>query len=353
MRDAGRMLDANLNRAREALRVMEDCARFVLEDAELAAGLKEARHGVREIVDASPEACRCVLAWRDTPGDVGTPITSDAERNRATIRDVAAAAGKRAGEALRVVEECVKLHGPNLGGMCKALRYRVYELERRLILALGTGRARQWRLCVLITESLCLDGAWERVSAAALDGGAECLQLREKSLVDAELLRRARRLSAMCRERGAACIVNDRADIALLAGADGAHLGQEDVCVGDVRRLAGMTLLVGVSTTNMEQARAAAADGADYCGVGPMFATTTKEKPQLAGPAYLREYLAEARTARLPHLAIGGIGPRNVAELVAAGARGVAVSSAVCGAKDPAGVCREILSFIPAMEGDR
>jgi thiamine-phosphate pyrophosphorylase len=151
----------------------------------------------------------------------------------------------------------------------------------------------------------------------------------------------------MCREHAAASIVNDRPDIALLAAADGVHLGQEDLRIADARRLAGMTLLVGVSTANMEQARAAAGEGADYCGVGPMFHTTTKDKPRLSGPAYLREYLADERTARVPHLAIGGIGPGNIADLAGAGCRGVAVSSAVCGSPDPAEVCREILRRLP------
>ena len=320
---SSRMLDANLNRAREALRVMEDCARFVLSDSDLAAGLKEARHGVRAIVEALPEGCRCVEAWRDTPGDVGTPLTAEAERHRATLREVAVAAGKRAGEALRGVEECVKVgqggDGSAEGGStAKALRYRVYELERRLVMALGTGRARQWRLCVLVPESLCAGRGWEGVAVAA-----------------------------MCREHGAASVINDRPDIAISAGADGVHVGQEDLPVGAVRKIAGMSLLVGVSTTSMAQAMRAAREGADVCGVGPMFATSTKHKPTIAGAAYLREYLAEPATARVPHVAIGGITPENVGELVAAGCRGVAVSGAVCGAAEPGEVCREILRRLP------
>jgi thiamine-phosphate pyrophosphorylase len=342
-----RLLDANLNRAREALRVMEDCARFILSDADLTAKLKDARHEIRRIIEALPDPCRCALAWRDTPADVGTPITTDPERHRETIHDLALAAGKRAGEALRVIEESAKLHQGNATTLAKSLRYRVYDLERTLTLALGTGRARQWRLCVLITESLCTR-PWEQVAADALDAGADALQLREKSLSGAELLGRAKRLTAMCCEHHASAIVNDRPDIALLAGAAGVHLGQDDLNITDARRLAGMSLLIGISTTDMAQARAAAREGADSCGLGPMFPTTTKDKPHLAGPAYLREYLADPQTARLPHLAIGGISPANVSQLVAAGCRGVAVSSAVCAAPDPAAVCRELLSLIPA-----
>jgi len=110
--------------------------------------------------------------------------------------------------------------------------------------------------------------------------------------------------------------------------------------------MAGRGLRIGVSTENLEQARDAAEQGADLCGVGPMFPTTTKEKPRLAGPAYLAAYLAEPATARLPHLAIGGITPANVIELARAGCRGVAVSSVVCSSPAPdeaVGALRRVL----------
>ncbi len=349
MTDATRILDANLNRAREALRVMEDVARFALSDSELAADLKTARQSLRAIAEAAGLDAGVLAAWRDTPGDVGTTITTDAERTRATIRDVAIAAGKRAGEALRVIEECAKLDTTPASAHAKSLRYTVYDLEKRMTLALGTGRARQWRLCVLITESLCHGRSWEKVAGAALRGGADMLQLREKSLDDRELLARAARLVALCHEHRSCCIINDRPDIAMLARADGVHLGQSDLAVQDVRKLAGFSMLVSVSTMNMQQARQAARDGADICGLGPMFPTTTKHKPDLAGPAYLREYLADEQTARIPHLAIGGISSANIGELVAAGCRGVAVSSAVCGADDPESMCRMLATALPRL----
>ncbi len=347
MTDAARILDANLNRAREALRVMEDVARFSLSDAELAADLKTARQSLRAIAEAAGLDPGVLAACRDTPGDVGTTVTTEAERTRATIREIAIAAGKRAGEALRVIEECTKLNADSAAAaLAKSFRYTVYDLEKRITLALGTGRAHQWRLCVLITESLCNGQRWEQVASAALRGGADMLQLREKALDSRELLARATRLVALCREHSACCIINDRPDIAMLARADGVHLGQTDLTVQDVRKLVGFSLLVGVSTTNMQQARQAALGGADICGLGPMFPTITKHKPEIAGPAYLRDYLADEQTARIPHLAIGGISPANISELVAAGCRGIAVSSAVCGACDPESVCRELAHAI-------
>ncbi len=349
MYESARILDANLNRAREALRVMEDVARFTLSDGDLAADLKDARQSLRSIAQHAALDPILLAAWRDTPGDVGTSLTTDSERRRANVRDVAIAAGKRAGEALRVIEECAKLDPATAAAAeTKALRYRVYDLEKRLTLALGAGRARQWRLCVLLTESLCAEREWQDVAAGALRGGADCLQLREKELGAAETLARAKRLAAMCAEHGATCIINDRPDIALLARADGVHLGQEDLAIADARRIAGRALLVGVSTTNMDQARAAASDGADYCGLGPMFPTTTKHKPTLAGPEYLRQYLADAQTSRIPHLAIGGINAANVGTLANAGCTGIAVSSAVCSAADPEQACRELQQLLEA-----
>ena len=375
-----RILDADANRAREALRVMEEAARFLLDDAELSAAIKELRHDLAGALARVP----ALEVNRDTPGDVGATIKTQREMARGSAAEVAIAAGKRLSEALRALEEFGKtlpgalpdlrseLAGgatgrPSAGDPCsdegqhgsaptpargtrmgqpgasgaetfsasvEKLRYRGYEVERRLNLALGAGRpGRQWKLCVLVSAELCPRGDWLAVAAAAMDGGADCLQLREKALPGGELLARARLLAPLCRRHGASLIVNDHADIALLAGADGVHLGQMDLPCAAVRKLVGRQLLIGVSTGDLVQARQAVGDGADYCGVGCMFPSGTKHKDTIAGPAYLRHFVSEF--PGVPHLAIGGIDAGNIGELIAAGARGVAVSSAVCAAADP------------------
>ncbi len=127
-------------------------------------------------------------------------------------------------------------------------------------------------------------------------------------------------------------IVNDRPDVALLGGADGVHLGQTDLPCREVRRLVGRQLIIGVSTHEIAHAEQAKRDGADYCGVGPMFHTTTKHKDHIAGPAYLQRYL---QWGKLPHLAIGGISPNNIDQLTAVDVQGVAVSSCVCSSEHP------------------
>ncbi len=340
-----RIIDANFNRSREAVRVLEDLARLALDDEDLASDLKSLRHDLTAAVRSLPIDPGQLLASRDTPGDVGTRLTTDGERSRASLEAVAGAAGARLSEALRSLEEASKALGADAGPI-ESVRYRSYELDRRLRTMLAGGRARQWTLCVLVTEALCTHRSWESVVEQAAGGGADCFQLREKDLTDRELLARARRLVEIARPFGASVIINDRPDIALLSAADGVHLGQTDLSVRDVRAVAGTKLLVGVSCATLEHARQAARDGADSIGVGPMFPSTTKPKDTLSGPETLIQILADPITARLPHLAISGITPANVAQLAAVGCKGVAVSGAVCSAEEPASVCRSIIDAI-------
>lgn len=336
-----RILDANANRAREGLRVMEEAARFVLNDAELSEGLKVLRHDLAAALAALSGGAD-LPASRDTPGDVGTRLRTDSEQQRDTVADVAVAAGRRLSEALRAIEEYGKLLDGVFAGRIEQLRYRGYGLEQRLGLALASRVGRQWRLCVLLSEDLCPQRDWLKVAAAAIEGGADCLQLREKGMADGELLRRARALVKLARPRGVSLIVNDRLDVALAAEADGVHLGQGDLPCREARELAGGRLLIGVSTSNLEQAAAAVRDGASYCGLGPMFPTSTKHKESIAGTAYVRHFVGAFPGAS--HLAIGGVTPDNAAAVVAAGARGLAVSAAACGSNDPAAVAAGILA---------
>lgn len=338
-----RIIDAGINRAREGLRVLEDLARFALDDAELSKQAKNLRHELAAAVMHLPIDATDLLAARDTPSDVGTTISTQAERSRASEDAIAAAAAARASEALRSIEEAAKTLGSD-GSAFELIRYQTYELERLLRLRLRT-RVGQWRLCVLLTASLCTL-PWQEVAEAAIRGGADCIQLREKDLDDRDLLDRATQLRKRTASR-AALVINDRPDIALLVGADAVHLGQTDLPIAAVRALARSRLAVGVSCTNFEQARQAADHGADYLGLGPMFETTTKHKPDLAGPALIRACLSDPAVAILPHLAIGGIGPGNVPALADAGCRGVAVCAAVCGSTDPERICRELLAYLP------
>jgi len=340
-----RIIDANANRAREALRVMEEAARFHLDDARLTDDLKTLRH------DFARALAPLDGLWphRDTPGDVGTALTAEGERTRESIAHVASAAGKRLSEAMRAIEEYGKVIDPSFAASIDSLRYRGYELERRLNARLIGSRARQWALCFLLTESLCPHG-WRATLEQAIEGGADCIQVREKDMDDHALLERAREVVRIGRARGVSVIVNDRPDIALLAGADGVHLGQGDLPADAVRRLVGREAFIGVSTSTIDEAKRAVESGAAYCGVGPMFATSTKVKDRVAGPSYLREYIDRIP---LPHLAIGGVNGTNLGQLSAAGCRGVAVCAAIAAAPDPRKAARALREAIDAAASRR
>lgn len=342
VREVFRILDANFNRAREALRVAEDYARFACNDAAAASQAKLLRSTLQTVYQALPAAE--MLAARDTPGDVGTALASDTERRRGQARDVAQAACKRLSEALRTIEEYAKLIGPPQAAQIEQLRYRAYTLEQRILLRSElAGRFERVRLYVLLTSALC-KGDPLMTAHAAIAGGADCIQLREKSLGERPTLELARRLRALTLQTDTLLIVNDRPDIAALAEADGVHVGQDDLPVEEVRRIVGGARLVGLSTHTIAQACAAVESGADYLGVGPMFPSPTKEIRDIAGPAFLRQVAGEIE---IPHVAISGITAENVGELVSAGARRVAVSSAVLAAKDPQAAARAIREKLP------
>ncbi|TWT40995.1 Thiamine-phosphate synthase [Phycisphaerae bacterium RAS1] len=337
--DANRIVDVNFNRTREALRVLEDYARFVLDDRTIAATVKQARHDLAAAVAAAgPEQ---LLAARDIAGDVGRASKTPTELSRPDAQAVLRSAFGRLTESARSLGEFGKLISADLAAAAEALRYRAYEWEQ-VMLGRGELRARfrAVRLYVIITEALCKRD-WLATAEAAIRGGAACVQLREKSLPDGELLSRARRLRELTAPQGVLFIVNDRPDIARLAHADGVHVGQDDVSVNDARRVLGGDRLIGKSTHSLEQVAAAIAENPDYIAVGPMFASTTKPQEHVPGTALLAR--AAERTA-LPRVAIGGITPLNVAAVTAAGASAVCVCAAVISADDPAAAAAAILA---------
>jgi len=343
MRDIYRILDANFNRAREALRVVEDCGRFALNDPVVTATAKTMRSDLAEIYTAMPVLE--MLTSRDTQGDLGTELTSPTERQRANLHDVAAAALKRLTEALRTIEEYSKVISPHQTQRIERIRYSAYTLEQRLIGRLTVGwRLANARLYVLITPSQCRGSVLE-TARAAIAGGANVLQLRAKDLPDAAVLVLAAELRELCDQTGTLLIVNDRADIAAIVGADGLHLGQQDLPIAASRRLLRPDAMVGRSTHSVEQALAAVNEGADYIGIGPMFATATKDYAPV-GVEMLRNVAAalrtESGTASIPLVAIGGITAATAEEIFTAGATCVAVSSAICGAEDPRAVTAAI-----------
>lgn len=332
--ELARIIDAASNRAREGLRVVEDYVRFVLDDAMITRRLKQCRHRLAEATHAL-DASDAGIFSRDTEADVGTHIMTSREQTRENPRAVLAANLRRTAEALRTLEEFSKLSDPWLAGRYEVLRYDIYTLEK-LVLTAVAARAQisNMRLYALVgncaTEK---ELVW--IVSEALAGGAQVIQLREKGLPDAEFLRLAREVRILTAKARAMFIVNDRPDLARLAGADGVHLGQDDLAVRDARRILGHAAAIGVSTHEPAHIDRAALDGATYLGVGPVFPSETKSFQNLAGLEFVRQ-AAESTTR--PWFAIGGIDETNIDDVIEAGATRIAISRALTRAGRPSAV---------------
>lgn len=181
---------------------------------------------------------------------------------------------------------------------------------------------------------------------AALKGGVTCVQLREKELDEAAFLQEARDICALCRQYGVPFIVNDNVDIATACGADGVHVGQEDMGAEEARRRVGENMILGVSVHTVEEAHQAVRDGADYLGLGAVFPTGTKTDVDVMPGETLQAICA---AADVPIVAIGGLNRDNILQLSGSKVDGAALVSAIFGAEDIEGACRELLALAEKM----
>ena len=353
-----RILDANANRAAEGLRVVEDYCRFGLGDGLLTSRCKQLRHSLVAALQAVPGAA--LAAARETQTDVGVTIKTSAEGQRQSLAHVCRASWQRVQQALRVIEEFLKLLAPEAAAQIESLRYESYTLDKACrINEFSRERLAGARLYVLIDGASSECAFVERVNDL-LDAGVHVLQLRDKQLDDRTLLERARLLRRTIEERGTAArqeprppgqepgarsqgprapthhlplttshpllILNDRPDLAVLARADGVHVGQDEISACDVRQIVGPDMLIGVSTHTIEQARQAVLAGANYLGCGPTFPSGTKDFDRFPGLDFLRQVAGEIS---LPAFAIGGITVENLADVLATGFTRVAVQGGI------------------------
>lgn len=186
---------------------------------------------------------------------------------------------------------------------------------------------------------------YEQVEAA-LKGGVTCVQLREKELDEAAFLQEAKDICALCRRYHVPFIVNDNVDIAVACGADGIHVGQEDMVAGEVRRRVGEAMILGVSVHTVEEARQAVQDGADYLGLGAVFPTSTKTDVDQMTSETLRDICS---AVDVPIVAIGGINRDNLLNLAGSGVDGVALVSAIFSAEDIERTCRGLRTLAERM----
>lgn len=180
----------------------------------------------------------------------------------------------------------------------------------------------------------------------ALKGGVTCVQLREKELDEESFLAEAHEMKALCAEYNVPFFINDNVDIAIKCGADGIHVGQDDMEAGNVRKLVGEKMMLGVSAQTVEQAKAAVKAGVDYLGVGAVFSTSTKLD---AADVSYDTLKAICEAVDVPVVAIGGISKANIMELSGSGVDGVALVSAIFASKDIEKECRELCELSEMM----
>ncbi|MDM7999892.1 MAG: thiamine phosphate synthase [Dehalococcoidia bacterium] len=336
-----RLLDANLDRLGEGLRVLEDISRFVLNDAALSVRLKKLRHSL--VKNLGPLE-RELLSARLVAEDVGAPTRRRIPSRHQDLPALVAANSRRVQESLRVLEEFGRLSvGPVTGkaGLFEKARFEVYDLEQQVVgRLLRRDKAARLRGLYLVFDAAALGGRDEvSVAAAAARGGVKTIQLRDKRRSKADVLASARRLRPLCSEAGVLFIVNDHVDVALAVRADGVHLGQDDLPLAEARRILPLDMLIGCSSHSVAEAVRAQASGADYVAMGSIFPTTSKEKYKLVGLEALRRARPKLSVSLI---AIGGINPSNIRAVMKTGVDGVAVISAIMGSSDVEKAARKL-----------
>jgi len=350
-----RLLDAAANRAMEAVRVIEDYVRFMLDDPGLTGFCKTLRHDLASLLAEIPQRER--MECRDTTGDVGTGIRGSGEYRREKIEDVLASNFSRLQQSLRSLEEYGKMVSIPLSQGLERLRYRAYTLQKNVfqtttsapidptqpavVAQIDPRTLLQDALLYVLIDCRESEVAFAGLVQALIDAGADVIQLRDKQADDRTLLERGKTLRNLTAESRTLFIMNDRPDLAKLTQADGVHVGQEELSVRQVREIVGADMLIGVSTHSQQQIRNAIADGADYIGVGPVFASPTKSFPcEPPGPELLKQF--NEMTPSIPAFAIGGVTRGNLSDVLATGANRIAVSAAIIESADPGEETRQL-----------
>jgi thiamine-phosphate pyrophosphorylase len=249
-------------------------------------------------------------------------------------------------EAIRVVEETCKLIGHSAAAaQLEAARYATYRLETGLLARMPAWRLFQVRLYVLIDTSLTADPL--RVAVAAVRGGAGAVQLRAKALSVQQYYEAAQRMNEAVKNAGGLFIVNDHVAIAQAIGADGVHVGQDDLPLSAARQVVGPCCALGISAHTPEQIETGIKNGADYVGLGPMYATSTKPHEPERGPSLLdaAQKILQGVHQR-PSYAIGGLDSARITALKSRLPHGVAVAGAICKAADPERAAAELLQIL-------
>ena len=331
------LIDANLDRAREGLRVMEDWCRFGLKRSDFSIQIKDWRHqlGVHHHIIYR----KARLISNDPAMGVSHPL----QTVRSTPEAVFIANSSRVQEALRVIEEFTRTTDPNLCEIASKIRYQTYEIEIKVLNSTeGKNKRQTLKNCsVYLITSNRKD--LEEVVLHALKAGVKIIQYREKLLNDKEKISQAKFLASLCKKYNSLFIVNDRIDIALAVDADGIHLGQEDMPTKIARELLGAEKIIGRSTHCLEDIKNAEAEGCDYIGIGPIFPSETKKQLNPIGIDYLKKGLSETL---LPAFAIGGMNKSNITKLNQINNLRIAVCNAIINSNNPFSTTDELIKLL-------
>lgn len=331
MKNIYRIIDANINRVAEGLRVLEDLARFKYGESFITEEAKKLRHAIRK---EGRDYYSHFISCRDSENDSGLIISqSNVLDNKADIKELVLANFKRVQEGLRVIEENLKIAGYyDVSKIYEQYRFAAYALEKKYYNNLIKRKVLQnTDLYCLTAEEYSKGRSNIAVVKELLDAGIKIIQYREKDKKMIDKYRECAAIRKLTQEYGADFIVNDHIDLAVLVEADGVHIGQDDLPPPKVRELVGEKMFIGISTHSPKQAEEAVRLGADYIGVGPIFKTATKK--DVCEPVGL-EYLEYAvKNVDIPFVAIGGIKEHNVAQVVNKGARCVAMVTEIVGAE--------------------
>ena len=346
---ATRIIDSNLNRLAEGLRVLEDIARMILDNVALTQQLKTLRHDlIRGDLSFSLE----LLSSRNSAEDVGARLEVEGESRQKDLPLIVVANSRRAQESLRVLEEIAKLPATDFkldSEKFRMARFELYTLEQELVLRL-TRREKVKKvsgLYVIIDTQVLRGRSHIEAAEQIIKAGVKVIQLRDKTTGKKTLLSLARELQTYCKLKGVLFILNDYLDIALAMGADGLHIGQQDLPVEVARKLLPLDTILGCSANTAEEALAAEVAGADYLAVGSIYPTSTKDDIHIVGLERLRQV---KQTVKTPIVAIGGINRNNARETMQAGADSICVISAVLNAPDMTRAARDIIEIIEAKE---
>ena len=320
------IIDANLDRAREGLRVLEDWARFGLGGNDFVAKIKN----YRQILGKNH--LEVYKQSRNYIEDQFKGLTHQEQNNRKNPEQIICSNAGRVQEALRVIEEFSRLHNHKLSKIASEIRYEIYSLEIDL-LNLSNRKSseeilKENDLYVITDQKENLLKIIEDI----LISGVKIIQHRFKKGTDKDNLEEAIQIKNLCKKYNSLFIINDRVDIALASDADGIHLGQDDLDLKTARKLLGYSKIIGISANNKIDISTAIKDGCNYIGIGPIFETVTKKGKK---PLGIEKIKTLTKDLNIPWFAIGGVTKNNISYLKRNGFKKVALVSQLMNSEDP------------------